>query len=171
MAAGRLYGYAADGYWLDAGTPERYLQLQRDLLRGVAQTALPITTTAAWPGLVVGAPPSSPDERPVLASGATLTGAVVLGPGVRVGVDARLQGPLTVGARGAIAAEAVVDDSLLWDGCSVGDAARVSGSVLASGCRVGDGAVVERSVLGEGVVVRAGAQLKAVVADPGAVLG
>ena len=32
--AGRLFGFAADGYWLDIGTPEKYLQAHADALAG-----------------------------------------------------------------------------------------------------------------------------------------
>src|SRR4051794_13453585 len=34
-----LYTYAADAYWLDIGTPERYLQATFDILEGNVQTA------------------------------------------------------------------------------------------------------------------------------------
>ncbi len=33
-----LYGYEADGYWLDIGTPERYLQATYDILEGEVET-------------------------------------------------------------------------------------------------------------------------------------
>ncbi len=32
-----LYGYEASGYWLDIGTPERYLQATFDILEGEVQ--------------------------------------------------------------------------------------------------------------------------------------
>ncbi len=31
---GRLFGYRSDAYWLDIGTPEKYLQAHHDVLRG-----------------------------------------------------------------------------------------------------------------------------------------
>ena len=33
-AEGRVYGVASEAYWLDAGTPEAYLQAHADLLDG-----------------------------------------------------------------------------------------------------------------------------------------
>lgn len=170
-AAGRLYGHPADGYWIDAGTPARYLQLQRDLLGGVARPALPLVERVGWPGLAVGDTAGSDAGPPRLAAGVVLEDAVVLGAGVRVGPRAVLRGPLTVGGGCVIGDGAVVADSLLWDGCAVGREARVSGSVLASGCHVGDGAVLQEAVLGEGVTVRPGARLRGAVADAGAVIG
>ena len=35
-----LYGYAADAYWLDIGTPQRYLQGTFDIIEGNVQTAV-----------------------------------------------------------------------------------------------------------------------------------
>ena len=34
-----LYGYAADGYWLDIGTPEKYLQAHADVLGGTTRAS------------------------------------------------------------------------------------------------------------------------------------
>ena len=36
-----LYGFAAEGYWIDIGTPERYLEATYDLLAGRVDSALP----------------------------------------------------------------------------------------------------------------------------------
>ena len=33
-----LYGYAASGYWMDIGTPERYLQATFEILEGDVRT-------------------------------------------------------------------------------------------------------------------------------------
>ena len=33
-----LYGYEGSGYWLDIGTPERYLQATFDILEGEVRT-------------------------------------------------------------------------------------------------------------------------------------
>ena len=33
-----LFGYEASGYWLDIGTPERYLQATYDILEGKVST-------------------------------------------------------------------------------------------------------------------------------------
>src|SRR5690348_14021151 len=41
MVGKGLYGWAADGYWIDIGTPERYLEATWDLLAGRVQSTLP----------------------------------------------------------------------------------------------------------------------------------
>jgi mannose-1-phosphate guanylyltransferase len=108
-----------DGYWMDIGTPERYLQASWDILEGRVETR--VTPTA--PGLLVGA------------------GAEV-DPGARVGPRA------VISPGGRVAAGAEVRDSVLLDGCVVGAGARVSGSVLAPGVTVEAGAEVDGAIVG-----------------------
>jgi NDP-sugar pyrophosphorylase family protein len=145
---------------MDAGTPDRYLQLQRDLLLHRAGGALAIVERSGWPGLTLqrGADTRADDGRPPrLAAGAKLEGPVVLGDGVEIGANATISGPATVGARSLLASDSALIDSLLWEDCVVEEHASVNGSVLAGGCRIGAGARVLRSVLGDGVTVRPGA--------------
>ena len=171
---GLLAGHVIDAYWMDAGTPERYLQLQRDLLAGRAAGALAIVERPGWPGLIVqpasggatgdGTPPRS-------APGVVLEGAVLLGPGVRLGEGCCVEGPATIGARSTLGAGATIVDSVLWERCEIGEGVMVRSSILAHGCIVGAGARLRDCVLGEGVRVAPGAELQGVRASPGESLG
>jgi len=108
-----------DGYWMDIGTPERYLQASWDILEG--RVATRVRPTA--PGLLVGAE-------------AEIDAAAVVGPRAVVAPGCRL------------AAGVQVQDSVLLDGCSIGAGARVSGSVLGPGVTVEAGAEVDGAVVG-----------------------
>lgn len=108
-----------DGYWMDIGTPERYLQASWDILEGRVETRVAPTA----PGLLVGAGAE-------IAADATVGPRAVLAPGCSVG-------------RGA-----EVRESVLLDGAVVGEGARVSGSILAPGARVAADACLDGAVLG-----------------------
>ena len=108
-----------DGYWMDIGTPERYLQASWDILEG--RVATRVRPTA--PGLLIGA-------------------GAEIAPGATVGPRA------VVAAAGRVAAGARVHDSVLLDGCNIGEGARVSGSVLAPGVTVDAGAEVDGAIVG-----------------------
>ena len=108
-----------DGYWMDIGTPERYLQASWDILEG--RVATRVRPTA--PGLLIGAGAE-------IEAGASVGPRAVISPGCRV------------------AAGAEVRDSVLLDGCEVGAGARVSGSVLAAGVTVDAGAVLNGAIVG-----------------------
>ncbi|HWA53916.1 MAG TPA: NDP-sugar synthase [Solirubrobacterales bacterium] len=115
-----LHGLLLDGYWMDIGTPERYLQASWDILEGKVETRVEPTS----PGALIAA-----DAE--VAEGATIGPRAVLGPGCRV------------------ASGAEVADSVLLGDCAVEEGAVVQGSILAAGVTVPAGAVLAGAVVGE----------------------
>ncbi len=108
-----------DGYWMDIGTPERYLQASWDILEG--RVATRVRPTA--PGLLVAAGSE-------VDNGATVGPRAVISPGCR------------------IAAGAEVRDSVLFRGCRVEAGARVRGSILAPGVTVAAGTELAGALVG-----------------------
>jgi mannose-1-phosphate guanylyltransferase len=114
-----LQALPLDGYWMDIGTPERYLQASWDILEGRVETAV----VATGPGSLVAA-----DAE--VDAGARLGARAVVAPGCR------------------IEAAAEVEESVLLDGCTVGEGARVERSILAPGASVAPGARLLGTVVG-----------------------
>lgn len=108
-----------EGYWMDIGTPERYLQATWDILEGRVVTQVRPTA----PGQLLAA-----DAE--VAADAKLGPRAVLAPGCRIGAGAE------------------VSDSVLLDGCTVGAGARVLDSILAPGAEVAPGAELVGAVVG-----------------------
>jgi len=119
-----LYGHSLGGYWVDIGTPERYLQASWDILEGRVETRVEPTA----PGVLV-------DPRAEVGEGAGVGPRAVVGPACRLGPEAR------------------IEESVLLAGCTVGAGARVSGSILSPGAAVPAGAVVEGAVAAEGEIM------------------
>ncbi|HEX5713368.1 MAG TPA: NDP-sugar synthase [Solirubrobacterales bacterium] len=115
-----------EGYWMDIGTPERYLQASWDILEGRVETRVQPTA----PGLLIGA-------------GAEVAAGATVGPRAVVSADCRVD------------AGAEVREAVLLPGCSVGEGARVSGAVLAPGVTVEPGASVEDDIVGRDATVSA----------------
>ncbi|HEY5188808.1 MAG TPA: NDP-sugar synthase [Solirubrobacteraceae bacterium] len=145
-----LYGYEGSGYWLDIGTPDRYLQGTFDILEGDVETEVGRRIAAAGGVLAAGRvdgrvhAPSLLGADCVVAARATLGGRTVLGDGVTV-------------ARGAH-----INSSVLLDGCSVGAGTRLSGSIIGSGVTIGERCRIDHGVvLGAGVRIGAGNVLTA----------
>jgi len=119
-----VFGFLGRCYWIDVGTPEKYLQAHFDMLAG----------------LVGGVD----YESPWVASTADIEPGARLGTRSSIGAEARVAAGATVedsvvhpGA--SIANGAVVRTSIVGPGAHVGANARVTGSVLGAGSRVGDG--------------------------------
>jgi mannose-1-phosphate guanylyltransferase len=126
IASGRpVYGFLSDAYWLDLGTPEKYLQAHFDILEGR-----------------VGFEPTYP--APYVAAEAAvdllahLGRWVVVGRGASVAADAQVDDSvLHAGAR--VEAGARVVGSILGPGSVVGAGATVVDSALAEGATVAPG--------------------------------
>ncbi len=130
VAEGRLWALSQHGWWVDVGTPERYLQASLELLdKGAGQGEA---------GLV--------DHSAVVASSAVVTRSV-LGPGCRIGRNARVRDSV-VFSRAVVGNGATISGSIVGASAVVGDAASVSGlSVLGNEVEVDGGATLEAAVL------------------------
>jgi mannose-1-phosphate guanylyltransferase len=139
IRAGRpLYGYRSEAYWMDLGTPEKYLRATFDVLEGRVA------------GLERTAPHVDPTADVSLRS--RLGRWVVLGPGVSIGDDAVVEDSIAL-AGSAVAAGARVRDSILGPRSIVAEGARLDGCVLGEGARVEAGSVVEGArVRAEGAI-------------------
>ena len=135
-----LYGYDAVGYWIDIGTPERYLEATWDLLAGRVRSTLPPRDET---GSLV--------YENCLLAGAHVGPQSVLGRHCSVGTDARVERSV-LHERVHVGADAAVLESVLGERVRVGDRARVG-----PGAMVGAGAVIEPdAVLGAGARVEPG---------------
>ena len=132
-----VYGFVADDYWLDIGTPQRYLQAHRDLLNGIWSS--PVDDLDLGIG---------PDGR--LAKTATLRPPVCAGPGTWIGAGSRVGPGACLGAGVRIATDATVEDSVLHDGAVVGPNAVVRGSILGAGAQASPGALIDGAVVADG---------------------
>lgn len=113
-----------DGYWMDIGTPDRYLQASWDILEGRVKTQVEPTA----PGVFV-----APSAE--VGPGATIGPRVVVGPGSRVGEGAEVRASVLLGDC-LIGEGALVVDSILSPGVSVAAGASLTGAVAARDERV-----------------------------------
>ncbi|MCU1496863.1 MAG: Mannose-phosphate guanylyltransferase [Acidimicrobiales bacterium] len=132
VADGVLYATPGDTYWIDTGTPEKYLQAQMDLLRGVrgerAQGIHPSAVIA--PDAVVAR--SVIAEGAQIDAGAEVRGSVIMA-GARIGPGAVVERAI-VGPRAVVGAGSRVDDlAVLGDDAVVDPDLRVSGGSLGVG--------------------------------------
>jgi mannose-1-phosphate guanylyltransferase len=103
-----LFALHSDAYWVDAGTPATYLQVQMDLIDGVRGPAEPAV-----------------DRTAVIADTATISHSVVMAD-VQIAAGAVVRDSVVMsGAR--IGDGAVVDGSVVASGAVVGAGAQVTG--------------------------------------------
>jgi mannose-1-phosphate guanylyltransferase len=117
-----LYGIRLEGYWIDIGTPGRFLDANWDILAGRVETVV----------------------------GDQIDGETMVGEGCEISPAAELKAPCVVGRNCRVGDGAVIERSVLLDGCAVEDGATVSNSILSAGVTVEGGAKLDGEVVGEG---------------------
>ena len=148
-----MYGFLSTGYWLDIGTPDRYIQLHHDLVSGAVNS----------PALTQGISRGAGCE---IAPSANLVGPVVMGDGCKIGSDVHVEGPVVLGPGCSIEEGSSLHDTVLWQGARVGPHSTLRRCVLGNRASVGtrvsitDGAIIgddvqigDDNVLERGVAV------------------
>ncbi len=150
-----LYSRRLEGYWMDIGTPERYLEACWDILARRVRTE---------PGERVDAEGRYIDAGATVDPTAVIGGESFVGTGARVHARAQLGPRVVLGPGVEVGEGAVVSGSALHPAVRIGAGAEVRGAILAAGAEVAPDARVP-----EGAVVGAGAQISADAAlEPGA---
>lgn len=140
-----LYGMVMEGYWLDIGTPERYLQGAFDILEGnvasgvgarMGDTYVCVEDDVDNAGRII---PAALIERGCrIAAGARIGGRAVLESGVSVGPNT------------------IVERAVVMAGAQIGANCQLRGCIVGPDVRIGDNTVVDGwSVVGAGVTVGA----------------
>jgi mannose-1-phosphate guanylyltransferase len=141
-----VYAYSSTAYWLDMGTPEKYLRLNHDLLLGKA------------PSLFKSGGVQTAGSR--IDPSATIEAPVLIGEGCVIGPGVVVKGPAVIGPGCRVEEGAVIEGGVLWDNVSVGRRAIVRNCVAASYCRIGEESeVTDNCVLGDRAVVGRGSKL------------
>jgi mannose-1-phosphate guanylyltransferase len=136
-----LYGYEASGYWLDIGTPARYLQATYDILEGKVHTKVGDRLTASGMRLL-----------PEGGVAGRIAAPVLIEDGCGIAADATIGGRVVLGRGVQIAAGANVEDSVLLDGASVGARTHIRGAIIGRDVVIGERCTIDgHVVLGEGV--------------------
>ena len=141
-----LYGYVDDtAYWLDVGTPERYLQATFDILEGNVRTAV---AGRLGDGFLAIDPSARVDGRAIPPA--------VVGAGARIAHGAHV-GSLAVIADGVSVGEGTtVERSVVLAGAAIGVDCILRGCIVGPGARIGDRTqVLGGAIVGEGVTIGA----------------
>ncbi len=140
-----LYGYVSDSYWLDIGTPKKYLQANRDSLRRLVGLEPPGTEleSGIWLGRSAEIDPTAELRAPAvigdgcrIARGAVVGPLTCLGEGTRVGEGASVVGS-TLHERVTVEGAVTIADSVVGDDVRIGHSTEVHDSVVGSGVHIG----------------------------------
>ncbi|MBI2846487.1 MAG: NDP-sugar synthase [Chloroflexi bacterium] len=147
-----LYAYPSRGYWIDIGTPQKYLQVHKDLLlsKAIAKILGEPTHKTVWLG-----------EGCQIHSTAEVSGPVLLGEGCVLGPRSRIKGPAVLGPGCIMGESSSVEEAVLWRGVRIGKGVNIRKCVVGENASIGDSAwIIEGPVIGDNASVGSGNKLK-----------
>jgi NDP-sugar pyrophosphorylase family protein len=125
------------GYWIDIGTPNKYMQVHRDIMdrRYLAPPYIDGNQTVFV----------SPDAR--VDEGAVLEGPCFIEAGTVVRAGARIGPYSVIGRQCHVEERAVIEESVVWSSTRVCQEALVRRAILGRHCHIGHHAVVDQHVV------------------------
>ena len=133
-----------NGYWIDIGTPAKYMQVHRDIMDG--RYAAPPFAGSAQAAFVA--------DGARVEEGVELQGPCFVDEGAVVKTGARLLPYSVLGRHTHVDEAAVIEGSIVWPNSWIGREAVVRGSILGRNCHIGRNASLDRElVLGDKTVV------------------
>jgi mannose-1-phosphate guanylyltransferase len=144
-----VYAYPSTAYWMDIGTPEKYLQLHRDLLNGSSVQHSP----SASGEIVIG-------EQSSIDPTAQMKGAILIGSNCSIGCNVTLTGPVIIGPGCEILEDTTIETSIIWRNARLEPKVYLRDSILADNVRLNANSIVHGSVLGDNVTVVSGTKLE-----------
>jgi mannose-1-phosphate guanylyltransferase len=139
VEAGEMYAFHLDAYWMDIGTPAKYLQANMDAVDGRYVSAV-LPASADEASSEIGVQPGVDHLGSLVATGDEIA------PGARIESS-------VIGAQCRIEDDVVVSGSVLLPRVHVGRGARIQGCVLGEAARVEGGADIKGRTVGDGELV------------------
>lgn len=143
-----LFGFRSNSYWMDIGTPEKYLQAHYDIMEKSVETSLAECLKNDFVCL---------QGDVLLETGAKLVPPVVIGEGATIKAGARVGRMAIIGPGCTIEAGSVVEESVVQEGCALGENVLVRHCIIGRNVSIGNAAVVSGgAIIGEGSRVEGG---------------
>jgi mannose-1-phosphate guanylyltransferase len=130
-----VYGYITDSYWMDTGTPEKYLELNSDLLHGKsAQVDFKTADIRV-------------DKQSTIHTKSRLVGPILIDENCDIGEDVELKGPVVMGTGCRILKGAIIENSILWQNVTVGRESALKDCIVANNSRIDDNVHMSGAVI------------------------
>ena len=132
-----VFGYTTDVYWMDMGTPEKYLQLNGDLLNGKSTQ--------------VGFKPTDIriDKQSKVHPQSSLVGPILIDKNCNIGKGVQLKGPVVIGSGCNIHEGASIENSVIWQNATIGEQAVLKDCIVASNSRIENNARMQSAIISQ----------------------
>ncbi|MBA7509076.1 UTP--glucose-1-phosphate uridylyltransferase [subsurface metagenome] len=123
----KIYGYVSDSYWLDVGTPQKYLKAHYDILNKKVNFKFPYKE---------------------------LMENIYIGKGSRYLKNNFVCGPLVIGERTEIEKGAkIMPLTVIGNDCFISGGTEISESIIFNNCKIGKNCLIKKSIISNNVVI------------------
>lgn len=149
-----LYGYRANCYWRDVGSPESYLDVHRDIFNGKIKLRIE--------GEVIGTDKATIyiGSNSFIPENVNLHGLIVIGENVRIGDGVTIENTV-IGNDTTIGDGCKLKGAIIWRDVVIGKNVSLTETVVCDNVTIGEGSLIESQVviaekvkIGSNVVIR-----------------
>jgi mannose-1-phosphate guanylyltransferase len=145
-----MYAFSAPAYWMDIGTPQKYIQLQKDILRGEVKGYTIIQGKVVKIG-----------QGCNIHSETQIIGPAIIGDNCQISRGVKIFGPTIIGPSNIIMEDTIIEESLTWQNTRFNPHVHIKGCIVANDCVLEANAYAEKSVIGDHVVISRNTRLGA----------
>ncbi|MBN1298782.1 MAG: NDP-sugar synthase [Actinobacteria bacterium] len=137
----KIFGYASNDYWLDVGTPEKYMTAHYDILD--RKVAFNFAYKKVYPNVYIGADTKYSKDNITI-------GPIVIGEKTTLEDDVKIMPNSVVGNNCKIMKGSSVSESIIFDNCTIGKDCIIRNAIIAHNVKVGNNVKVEgNSIVGD----------------------
>jgi mannose-1-phosphate guanylyltransferase len=138
-----IIAYPSRDYWIDIGTPKKYLQAHHDLLLKSGRSGI-ITE----------------DVNNRLDTGVRVEGPVMVGKECVIENGVQIIGPAVIGPYCTIGKGSLIDGAVLWENTKIGENTTIRNCIIGCGNNIEDNCqILDECVLGDNVNIGTGSKL------------
>ena len=138
---GRLFAFPSTGYWIDIGNPQKYRDLNFDLLSGQGDCDF-----HGKQEVIIG-------DGCQIHPQTKLEGPVLVGDNCVIEEGAVISGPVVIGNNCHVGERAFITDSIIWNETTIATGCRFISSIAATGCELQAGSCAEKAILADYVTL------------------
>jgi mannose-1-phosphate guanylyltransferase len=139
-----VYGYHSKGYWNDMVTPSRYHTINRDFMNSKVPSFLFKN---------IHSKPIYDKKKTNIHKTAKIQAPAIFGDGFSAGAGVQIIGPVSIGKDCRINDNSVIEDTIIWDGVTIGGNTRLKRCIISNGAMIPDNQIIENSIITPGQTI------------------
>jgi len=146
-----VYGFESDAYWIDIGSPQKYMQAHRAILQG--EVTVKLRGKEQRKRVWMGAGSKTTKSTKIFSP-------AIVGKGCDLKADSKLNGFTVLGDHVSVGEGSILANSIVLSGTRIGKDANLSDCIIGFNCRIEDQVVISGgAVIADGTVIKKGSRI------------